>query len=180
MKTKRGEKFDANKFGLGEDARFDVIVDEAPISPNQKEATWAALQPFMATLPPNAVKIALKYSPLPETAAEEMGNAIEQASQPQADPQAQKAMQEGQKQLQALSDENAQLKDALKQAQDQTHVDEVKVNVAAHDSETRRMKAEAEIAQPTEIDELRQHLGVLAQGMQAMMQHLQGGNSYGG
>jgi hypothetical protein len=77
--TKRGEQFDPAKFGLGEDARFDVIVDETPSSPNQKEATWAAIQPFMDKLPPSAIGIALRASPLPENIAEELGTAIADA-----------------------------------------------------------------------------------------------------
>jgi hypothetical protein len=75
-KTKVGEQFDPAKFGLNDDARFDVIVDETPSSPNQKEATWAAIQPFMDSLPPSAIPIALKASPLPESMADDLGKAI--------------------------------------------------------------------------------------------------------
>jgi hypothetical protein len=55
--TYRGEVFDPSAFGLDDDARFDVIVDETPFSPNQKEATWAALAPFMDRLPPGCRQV---------------------------------------------------------------------------------------------------------------------------
>ena len=50
---------------------FDVMVDESPTSPNQKEATWAAI---LALLPgiqglitPEVMLTLLDYSPLPES-----------------------------------------------------------------------------------------------------------------
>ena len=59
---------------------YDVIVDEAPSSPNQKERVWQILvemMPMMTSLniPPSAWLEMLKYSPLPETVT----NAIEEA-----------------------------------------------------------------------------------------------------
>lgn len=49
--------------------RFDVIVDDAPSSPNQKQETWATLQmmlpAFQSMLTPEAVLAILEYSPLP-------------------------------------------------------------------------------------------------------------------
>lgn len=136
FKDPRGEAFDPAAFGLGPDARFDVIVDEAPSSPNQKEGTWAALQPFMAQFPPNAVPIALKYSPLPESAAKELGDAIAQAGQgPQVPPELQQQIQQGQQKLQQLEQENQKLK------ADQT-INMGKLEVAQQDSQTKRIAAE--------------------------------------
>lgn len=48
---------------------FEVIVEDAPTSPNQKQETWAALQQmlpvFKTMLTPEAVITILEYSPLP-------------------------------------------------------------------------------------------------------------------
>lgn len=144
-KTKRGEKFDPEKFGLGADARFDVIVDEAPISPNQKEATWASLAQFLPQLPPDAIAIALKYSPLPETAAKELGDAIAAAAhggqQGGVPPEMQQAIQQGQQQIQQLTQENAALKDKAQNDAGKLQVDQQKVSVAQADAETRRIAA---------------------------------------
>lgn len=174
--TKVGEVFDPAKFGLGPDARFDVIVDETPSSPNQKEATWAALQPFMDSLPPSAIPIALKYSPLPETAAKELGDAITEAAQgPEVPPEMQQAMQEGQERIAELEQENA----ALKQ---RGEVEVAKVVVADKDAETRRMAAMANIGQAQEpdeggIEELRAAVMTLAENQQAIMRAIGGPNA---
>jgi hypothetical protein len=129
--TKRGEQFDPAKFGLGEDARFDVIVDETPSSPNQKEATWAAIQPFMDKLPPSAIGIALRASPLPENIAEELGTAIADAGK---GPELQQVIEQGKARIQELETENASLKD-------KTQIDAAKVGIDQQDADTRRLKA---------------------------------------
>lgn len=170
-KTKRGEEFDPVKFGLGPDARFDVIVDETPSSPNQKEATWAALQPFMAQLPPNAVPIALRYSPLPETAAKELGEAIaEAAGGGEIPPELQEAMQAGQARIGELEQENAELKS-------KREIDGAKVGVAAQDAETRRMSAMAKIEQG-ETQQIFEAIRILAENQRAVLERLDriGGN----
>lgn len=51
-------------------AEYDVIVDETPTSPNQKEQAWGAIvqmMPFLSRtqMPPQVVLELLKYSPLP-------------------------------------------------------------------------------------------------------------------
>lgn len=140
FKDPRGERYDPAAFGLTEDARFDVIVDEAPSSPNQKEATWQAIQPFMANLPPQAVPIALKASPLPESVATELGEAIAgSANGPQVPPEVQKAIQEGQQRIAELEAENARLKG------DQS-LEAAKVGIQKQDSDTRRLTAVAGVA----------------------------------
>lgn len=77
-------------------ASYDVIVDEAPTSPNQKEATWSMLQqllPVIGTMLPPATWLALlKYSPLPSSAQKDISDSITQSQQaqppqqPQPDP----------------------------------------------------------------------------------------------
>lgn len=160
-KTKRGEKFDPEKFGLGDDARFDVIVDEAPISPNQKEATWASLEQFLPQLPPDAIGIALKYSPLPESAAKELGEAIAQAAHPQQQggvpPEMQQAIQQGQQQIQQLTQENAALKDKAQIDAAKVQVDQQKVSVAQTDAETRRIAAMSGAQSAQDATEMQQH-----------------------
>jgi hypothetical protein len=69
--------------------RFDVTVDDAPFSPNQKEAVWAALQqlfPVLAKMnvPASVYAALLPYSPLPAKPAQDIIQAI---SQPMPDPE---------------------------------------------------------------------------------------------
>lgn len=88
--------FDPAYFGLSNDQeKFDIIVDEAPSSPNQREATWAAMQPFAEQLAvnPKAVAVLLKYSPLPSAAAKELTAAITEG--PQIPPELQQEIEQG-------------------------------------------------------------------------------------
>lgn len=60
---------------------FDVIVDEAPTSPHQKEQTWAALQQvipfFQGMIPPTLAVRLLKYIPgLPKELVDDFAQAI--------------------------------------------------------------------------------------------------------
>jgi hypothetical protein len=138
FKDPRGEQFDPAAFGLSEDARFDVIVDEAPSSPNQKEATWAALQPFVAELAanPKAMAVALKYSPLPESAAQELAEAISegaQGGQGGIPPELQAMIDDGKKQIQDLSQQNQALRD-------DASIKAGELGVRQQDAETKRIK----------------------------------------
>ena len=81
-------------------ATYDVIVDEAPSSPNQKEATWAMLQQLLPVigkmLPPATWLALLKYTPLPTSAQQEITSSIAQSQQqpPPPDPAAERAQAE--------------------------------------------------------------------------------------
>ncbi|MFT0875116.1 hypothetical protein VRZ08_01040 [Rhodopseudomonas sp. G2_2311] len=72
---------------------YDVIVDEAPTSANQKEYTWAMLQQILPVigkmLPPATWLALLKYSPLPTSAQKDISDSIQQAQQG-GDPEQQK------------------------------------------------------------------------------------------
>lgn len=68
-------------------AEYDVIVDEAPSSPNQKERVFAmlmngAMAPILQNLPPGGWLALLKYFPLPESVIQELSQVIAEAAQP--------------------------------------------------------------------------------------------------
>ena len=74
--------------------KYDVIVDDAPASPNQKEANWAIisqmLPAFQAMMTPEVALLVLEYSPLPVDFVERLKGIISSGDQ---DPQqAQQAM----------------------------------------------------------------------------------------
>jgi hypothetical protein len=78
---------------------YDVIVDESPSSPDQKQATWAMLQQILPVvgkmLPPATWLALLKYSPLPTSAQQDISQSIAQAQPAQApDPEAARAAAE--------------------------------------------------------------------------------------
>lgn len=74
------------------DAKYDIIVDDSPTSPNQKEAIWAMIQPLLPTLPPQVQLALLEYSPFPTTVIEKVKKAAEEASKQQGEA-AQKMME---------------------------------------------------------------------------------------
>lgn len=68
------------------DAKYDVIVDEGPTSPNQKERVWALIGPNFWNLPPEIQIALLDYSPFPESVVAKVKEAAQQAqSGPQAE-----------------------------------------------------------------------------------------------
>jgi hypothetical protein len=84
---------------------YDIIVDEAPTSPNQKEATWQvimALMPYfgeMVTSNPQVAGLVLGASPLPSSLVESLKEAM---TPPEPTPEEQESQQlqlESQRQL---------------------------------------------------------------------------------
>jgi hypothetical protein len=66
---------------LPETLKFDVIVDDAPQGPNQKERAWALMQPLMPMLQkvnagPDVWAEIIRYSPFPSAVAEKIVAAI--------------------------------------------------------------------------------------------------------
>lgn len=95
---------------------YDVIVDEAPSSPNQKEQTWAALQTIIGApaiqqmiTPPVAVKL-LEYIPgIPQQLIDDFREMISQGPSPQE--QKAVALQEAGAEAKVIRDQAAAAKD---------------------------------------------------------------------
>lgn len=94
--------------------KYDVIVDEAPASPDVRGRAWMALSEMMpammkmgAPIPPEV----LDYAPIPSSLSAKWKQMLNQASQqPQLPPEHMRAMQQMQEQAQKLAQENQQLK----------------------------------------------------------------------
>ena len=77
-------------------AKFDVVVDEAPAGPNQKERVWAmAMQmaPMLKDLDPDIWAKLIKYSPLPTALADDIARSLTEKANQQPDPMQQQAAQ---------------------------------------------------------------------------------------
>lgn len=90
---------------------YDVVVDQAPDSPNLKEEVWNTLGQLVPqflkagiALPPDI----LKFSPLPSDMAQKFAEGMEG----KLPPKAQEAMQKMQEELQMLQKQNFELKQA--------------------------------------------------------------------
>lgn len=136
-------------------AEYDVIVDESPTSPNMKERVYGALVEilpallkFGAPMPPEL----LDYAPIPSALAEKWKEMIR--SSPGDPEQTQRMIEEGQKKLAQLTDENAKLKDKRAEsaanlqlkAAEQSQEIELKRQEAGAEIELKRAEAEAALA----------------------------------
>lgn len=65
---------------------YDVVVDDTPSSPNQKQANWAIIQPMLVAFKdqlmtrPDIFAMLLDYSPLPSRAVEAIKGALTQST----------------------------------------------------------------------------------------------------
>lgn len=108
--------------------RHDVVVDEAPDSPDFKQTVWEGLQQILPILMKNGTPIpasVLAYSPLPSEVAEDLAKAM-QGSQP-LPPEVQKQMEQMQQALQKAGQENQKLKEDNQQLRANVVVEDMKI-----------------------------------------------------
>lgn len=94
--------------------KYDVIVDDAPNSPNLKQEVWAVMQNILPAMIKAGVQMPpdlIKFSPLPDTVADQWVEYIkQQEQQPDIGP-LQEQLQQLQEELGKLQQENMTLKD---------------------------------------------------------------------
>lgn len=122
---------------------FDVIIDQAPTSPDQKQFVWAITAQIlqMNILPPQAIVELLKYSPYPESVVMEIRKALGvDGEMPAAQLQEQLKQAEGALQFleQKLQEETAK----TKELQDAKAIDLLQTKIDAFEAETHRLKAQ--------------------------------------
>lgn len=75
------------------DVEYDIIVDDAPTSPNHKEMVWQMFMQLLPvlgkTLPPPMLVAMLRYSPLPSDVVDEMTKMMNQPPSPEDQAKAQ-------------------------------------------------------------------------------------------
>ena len=132
---------------------YDVIVDDAPTSPNQKEQTWAILMQmlpmFRDMMTPEIALMILEYSPLPAKFVEALKQ-IASEPNPEAEMQKQLVMEKGKAEI-------IDLQARAKKSSSSADLDEAKVaservgnvldiaKAAAEMSQAKRDQAEAEM-----------------------------------
>jgi len=122
-----------------ESMKFDIIVDEAPSSPNQQQEVLGKLTLLSQNgvqLPPQAQAVVIENIGLPSTIAEDLAKAVG-GNDPEKQ-QLQQQLQQGAQQLQAVQLENQKLKaDKSIEAQ--------KVQIDQMRAQTEQQKAQADI-----------------------------------
>lgn len=91
--------------------KYDIIVDEAATSPNQKERTFQVMSQILPMIMKSGVPIPpeiLDYAPLPQSLVTKWKQMV--SKQGQIPPEVEEQMKQMQDQVKKLSDENAKLK----------------------------------------------------------------------
>jgi hypothetical protein len=123
-----------------ETAKYDVIVDEAPTSPNMKERTFAVLGELVPHLLKGGIPVPpsiLKYAPLPSSLIQEWTQYIEE-SKGQPSPEELQKMQE---EMQKLGEENQQLRLKKEEKMAELQMDQAK---AAQEMQIEQQKMQLE------------------------------------
>lgn len=126
---------------------YDIIVDDSPSSPNEKERTWGLLQPLLPMLKdvlgPKEGLILAEYAPLPASLVEKLKESVKasQEGHGQPSPQEQVAMQLQQAQLQLEQQKLAN--ESAKIANDQQkNQNDLQIAMMQSDNERRRIEAD--------------------------------------
>lgn len=125
-----------------QDMEYDIIVDEAPTSPNQKEIVWAAAQNMWGQFPPQVQAAMIEYAPYPESVVQKMKQGYQQAMQPPPpDPRIQADVQETMSTVEKNQAQTLKLQaDAAKVAND---IQKTPAELAKMAAETEKTTADA-------------------------------------
>lgn len=120
--------------------KYDVIVDDAPSAPNEKEKAWSVIEQMMPVLQNAGLGMEdwadiLEYSPLPSSFAEKVREKAQAQKKQGPDPMQQLAMQKEQSEI-VENQANAQL-DAAKTAQIQAETQLAPVRMALDEQDQR-------------------------------------------
>lgn len=123
--------------------KFDVIIDQSPSSPDQKQFVWAITAQIlqMQILPPQAIIELLKYSPYPESVVLEIRKALGVDGQLPPD-QLQQKLQQAEEALQFMEGKLKEEMEKSKELQDDKAIEILKLEVDEYQAETERLRAQ--------------------------------------
>jgi len=121
--------------------KFDVVIDQAPTSPDQKQFIWAITGQIlqMGILPPQAAVELLKYSPYPESVVEEIKKSMGMGAELPPE-QLQEKLKQAEGALQMLEQELNKAMEAAKTAEDDRAVEMLKLEIDEYRAATERLK----------------------------------------
>lgn len=123
---------------------YDVIVDEAPSSPDQKQAVWVLitqlLQSGVPLSPPVVIKL-LKYSPLPESVVQEIEEAMGMG-QTMPPEMMQQKLQQAEAALHVLEQKLQEAQQTAKTAEDDRQIEMMKLEIDEYKAQTTRLQAQ--------------------------------------
>jgi len=119
---------------------YDLIVDQAPTSPDFREKTWEAMKEILPVMMKEGIPIppsVFDFAPIPSSVAMEFKQLM--ASRGQIPPQVQQQMQQMQQAIQKLGQENQQLKQENLQQKVDASVEVLKIQAKHMDAQQRNV-----------------------------------------
>jgi hypothetical protein len=122
--------------------KFDIVIDTAPTSPDQKQYVWGVTQQIlqMNILPPPAVINMLKYSPYPESVVQEIKNSMGMGDQMPPEVLQQK-LQQAEQALKVLEDELKKSLEKNNSKEADQEIQGLKTIIEDYRAETERLSA---------------------------------------
>lgn len=124
--------------------KYDVIVDDAPVSPNQKQLQWTVILQLLQSgiqFPPPVLFKLLKYSPLAESVVQEVQDAAGMGTQMPPEMLQQK-LQQAEQALKVMEDHLTQAMQENQSEEDQKTLDAMKLAIDEYRAETDRLAAQ--------------------------------------
>jgi len=127
---------------------YDIIVDDAPSSPNEKEKNWATIMQMLPILKdmvgPSQAMVLAKYAPLPASFVEELKQSMGNGQDPQAQAQQQLEQQKMAMESQKLQLEMAKIAAEEKKTAAEIQKIQIEAQISMMEQETERMRIAAE------------------------------------
>ena len=146
-------------------ARYDVVVDDSPTSPNQKEQVFgimSQLMPLLAKMGVSPPPETLDYLPLPSSLIEKWKQQIQQQSQ-QPDP----AMQAQQMEMQ-MAQQKAAMEAQIKETESD-HAMKIDTQQAMHEASLEQFKVESHLALEARTGALEMRMNQQRMNQEAML-----------
>lgn len=128
----------------GDINEYDVVIDEAPSSPDQRQEVWALTTTLLGQglpLPMPVIVKLLKYSPYPESVVKEISDAMGLGSEMPPEMLKQK-LEQAEQALQVLEGQLKEATEAAKTERDQLKIDALEASVKVYKAETERLAAQ--------------------------------------
>ena len=129
------------------DVKYDVIIDDAPQSPNQKEMVWQTVTQILPgirdMIPPQVLLELLDYSPIPASVVSKIKDVV-QAPNPEAEQQAQMAARHAMLELQQKEADLAKTQSETVENQREAQIDEARLAIEGQKVANENLKVESD------------------------------------
>jgi len=146
--------------------KFDIIVDESPTSPNQKEGVYQVLQGMLPGLLQAGIPIPpelLDYAPIPSQLAQKWKELIDKQSKGEIPPEVKLGIAERDKALAKLGEENKKLKDKRQETMANMQLKQFEADNKLKQSEAESARKRSEMTADLQMEQEKFRLDVTFQ-----------------